>query len=430
VRSGVKKQTKSWLWAGVSGSFLALAPLVSAQEGGLWATFDLSSQLSIDDNLQMETPSLGVTTSLDNAFSFMLTSRTRTQSLTFSASGIGRGAVYPGGTTLFAIQDPGAGLSYSREAASSSISANASYLLQDLSYVDWTETVSYSFDDFLQYGTGSYTDWIASLGSGEETSYLVSGGTRETLSFGATYEFGKDSPLGGSIRVAHSQVAYADANPALVDESTDLITGTAGFEITPTLKGGAALRVAQTTSGGSTSQSQSLRFGLDQDFDGGLIGVSFSSDLSGTASANVNRSLDWSTGSLTFDLGLSMAPGGTGASAGLGYRQEFKNAVFGASLSLDTDPGGSSGAVRASYRHEINDIGRLSFSFNYSGSAPGGGDADQRAKLSASYSRDITEDIYMTAGYSFDYLDTTGADAATSNGVFVGIGRTYSFRPW
>jgi hypothetical protein len=431
VRKRSQRRPSTRLAAGASGIVLALAPIVNAQEGGLWATLDLSSRLSIDDNLQMETPSFGVTTSLDNVFAFELTSRTRTQSLTFSANGVARAAAYPGGTTLFALEDPGVSLSYSRGAATSAISARASYLLEDLSFVDWTETVSYSFDDFLEFGTGSYSDWIASLGSGDETSYLVSGGTRETLSFGATYEFGKDAPFGGSIGVTHSQVAYTDANPSLTDTATDRLTGTANFEITPTLSGSATLNLAQTTTGGGTNLSQSLRFGISQDFYNGLIGLSLNSDLSGTTKASVNRSLDWSTGSVSFDLGLAATPGGSGVTAGLGYRQDLKDGVLGASLSSDVSSSGVTSSARASYRYEINDVSRLSFAFNYSGNVPsGGGAGDQRAKISASYSRDITDDIYLNAGYSYDFLDASDADPAFSNGVFLGIGRTYSFRPW
>ena len=431
MRRRTQKQIKTWLLAGTSGFVLAIAPLATAQESGLWATLELSSRLSVDDNLQMATPSFGVTASLDNAFAFSLTTRNSTEALTFSTGGTARAAQYPGGTTLLAIEDPSVRLSYSREGAKSSISASGSYLLENLSFVDWTETVSYSFDDFLEFGSGSYSDWIASLGSGEETSYLVSGGTRETISFGATYEFGKGSPLGGSVSASHSQTAYSDANPALEDSSTDRITGTARFEFSPSLIGTATLNVSQTSSGGGTSQSQSLRFGVSQDFDSGLMGLNISTNLNGTTKASLNRSLEWSTGSLSFDLGLAATPVGPGVTAGLGYQQNFKDGVFGASFSSDVDPGGATNTARASYRYQINDISRLSFAFSYSSNQlSGGGDSDLRAKISANYSRDITDDIYVNAGYSYDFLDTAESDAASSSGVFVGIGRTYSFRPW
>ncbi len=431
MRRRREKQTKTQLLAGSCGFVLAMAPLATAQEGGLWATLDLSSRLSVDDNLQMTAPSYGVTTSLDNVFAFSLMSRNSTEALTFSAGGTARAAQYPGGTTLVAIEDPSVRLSYSREGANSSFSVSGSYLLENLSFVDWTETVSYSFDDFLEFGTGSYSDWIASLGSADETSYLVSGGTRETLSFGATYEFGKGSPFGGSISASHSQAAYADANPAFEDGSTDRITGTARFEINPSLTGSATVDVSQTTSGDSTSLSQSIRFGMSQDFDSGLVGLNINTNLNGTTNASVNRSLEWSTGSVSFDLGLASTPSGSGATAGLGYQQNFKDGVFGASLSSDLASDSGTNTARASYRYEINDISRMSFAFSYTSNEPlGGGDGDYRAKISANYSREITDDIYVNAGYSLDFLDAADGDATFSNGIFVGIGRTYSFRPW
>lgn len=430
MRRDTERRPKAWLLAGASGFVLVIAPFADAQEGGLWANLDLSSRLAVDDNLQKETPPLGVTTSLDNAFAFSLTSRKSTQSLNFSASGIARAAQYPGGTTLLAIHDPSVRLSYAREASSSALRANASYLLEDLSFVDWTETVSYSFDDFLANGSGSYSDWIASLGSGDETSYLVSGGTRETLSFGASYEFGVDAAFGGSIGYSHSQIAYTDANPGLVDGSTDRVTGTARFEITPTLSGSATYVVTQTNTGGTPEQSQSLRFGVGQDFNSGLIGLTLRSDLAGTTKASASRSLDWSTGILSFDAGLAATPGGAAATLGLGYRQDMKDGVIGASLSRDASASGVSNSMRASYRYAVNSNSQVSVSFNYSDNLPfGGGTGDQRAKLSASYSRDITDEIYVSAGYSLDFLDAADADPAFSNGVFVGIGRSYSFRP-
>ena len=78
----------------------------------------------------------------------------------------------------------------------------------------------------------------------------------------------------------------------------------------------------------------------------------------------------------------------------------------------------------------ITEQSRLGLSLDLADTGGGAGVAGSlRQTVTASYSQDLAADWQLTAGYQFRSLDTSTADRADANSVYLTISRKFTLRP-
>jgi hypothetical protein len=443
-----------------AGLVLMSASVLLAQDVPPRLVFDLGSSLTYDDNPDLAPGGSEPRLSFDTRLGLTLNSTTRDQGLSAGLSGLARLE----GEHL-TLRDPTATLSYGLIGANSRLSVNLDYRQSDvdlfepqpqadgtLSTTDLlaTDGTVTSQSARLSFATGLEgplgLDLVASVSARDysvTTDPDVYDSTSNSLSLGVhlrTPAAGRDI----SLTASRSASDYDDAAQT-TRESQGLTLGvTQTLRPDLTLQASLGQSTASSRAGGVvTSESTGLTgsVGLQATLPNGTAGVSLSSarDAVGTRETlRVTRSMDLPTGALGAELALTSRAGQEGQVIGrLTYGIAMPTDRFDVSLSrevtLNTDNQDVANTVLGlEYQHQITEQSRLGLSLDLTDTGSGGSagvDGSLRQTVTASYSQDLTTDWQLTAGYQFRSLDSTTADRADANSLYLTISRKFTLRP-
>lgn len=309
-------------------------------------------------------------------------------------------------------------------------------------------------------------------------------GTRQNYGFGLTGAVGVEAPIGASFSLDYSELRYSGTeDPDLTDRSTldtsaqinfridpriiaRLTTKyrdfdaqgngtsreTTGFgagvelEFSPTLSGDfAASYDSIERSGDETGTDDGVSFsaGLTQDLTNGTIGATFSSDVSSNDDGRrsfftIDRTMD-----LSKRAALSYSLGGTSSETSsfeplvnVDYRYALPTGqlTFGMSQRVNTDSDNQeqvNTTLNAGYQQQINSLSSIGADFSLFDRNELGEFADdgRRVSLSLSYQYALTRDWGLVGGVSRTLSTSDNEADRSSNTVFVGLQRNFSWNP-
>ena len=444
----------------VAGGF---GPAVAQEDipGGTTLSFGIETSLSVSDNYNLSVVAPGTSTILDTTLSFGYLSETAIDRFAFDIDGVVRAADIPGtgpgagGDIRF--DDLNADLSYTREGANSRLSATTSYNRVNLDFLD-------PFD-------------LADLNDGD----LITGsGTRISRTARLIFETGTSGPLGFGFELGTEVLGYSDTtDPGLFDSQTDDIALTSRLRLSPVAE--ARLRLSQEDYNDEAlipadRTTRALSFGVAYEIDpvttldviigtskidaaaagtssGGFGTLTLNRALAnGTASVildrsfgveggrttlSANRSMDLPSGTLAYSLGATRGElGDTEVIGSVAYSQTLPRGTLTASLDRSvgsTDAGNDELTTTANlgYTMALSPLANLSLELDYVAVDDAGSGAvtgTTRSALRAEYTRELTPDWNMSAGYEHQRESNDGSGSANSNTVFFTLGRDFSIR--
>ncbi len=436
-----------------------LGPAVAQEDlpGGTTLTFGVASSLSISDNYSLAIISPGTSTILDTALSFGYLTETATSRFAFDVEGVLRASDIPGVGSDLRFDDASAALGYSREWADSRLDIIADYNRVNLDFLD-----------------------PFSLTELSDTDLIDSSGTLESRNFDLKFETGLNAPIGFGFELGHSASEYTDTtDPGLFDSETNDIALTSrlrlspvaearvrlsqedytaqdvaltdrttralsfgvAYEISPvtTLDVSAGVEKIETTGVGTDRGSfgtVSLTRALANGSAGVVLDRSFGIEGERTT-LSANRSLDLPGGSLAVSLGVTRGElDGTEVIGSLDYDQTLARGALTASLSRSVGSDTSGNDILTTnaalgYSLELTPVSGLSLDFNFAeieNVGSGTTSNTNRSSLRAEYTRALTPDWDLSAGYQHQRLFTEGLGTANSNTIFLTLGRDFSIR--
>lgn len=432
----------------------------SEDAGGLTLTFGLSTSLRYDDNPNLDPNGSTGKLSLETPLNFGLLSQTRVQRLALGLSGLLRLSDASDGTQ--GLDRPRATLDYTREGARSRLGLSSSYTESRLGLLTLTEA-----DPIIDPVTGEIT-----LDTGT--------GRRATSSVALKFETGIDMPLGFTLNARHMERRYlGDASAANDDSRSDSLSGRLRLTFSPVLEGGLSVTtshsetddvdrtrqdsravaasldyaydpatrfgielgraeaVRKTLTTRDETVGTSIRLSAERELPRGSAGLSYVHEIAISGARDtlmVTRSLETPLSKLGFSLGAARGDSGNAALVGsVSYRQEFKRSRIDLALSRDlrsNNDGDQVIATRLSldYGHDLTALSSFSLGLNLAQvEAEATADTSQ-AELQLTLARELTPDWTLSAGYEHRRSSSISGDA-TSNAVFLTIGRDFRVRP-
>lgn len=444
------------LWA------LSFPAMGQEEPGDQILSFGVSQKFSANDNIRLDPTSVGTTYSSDTKLSFGFSSQTQTQTFDVSASGVLRLVDDPIIGTDSGFRDPSLALFYSRDSANSRLTLTASYERPDLAFLDplTQDTIS---DQDLYRG----------------------GGTRENYEVGALLETGLYSPLGFEFDLHSQGRLYSDTtDPLLFANRTDTAAVATLFRLSPVTQARLDLSDEHYTAKDISRTDRTTReftFGLDHEFSAvtslsanighsevvetfdnrpgirnvtrgpvgavslmrllpnGSVSVALDTDISTVGrqtTLEFGRFIDLPAGQLAFSFGATQGSGFNLLPIGsIDYFADLPTGSINASLSRSVNISSTlsraetTTRVDLGYLFEVNDISSLSFNLYYADISLTGfgatGPGRERGSFYATYTRDITQDWDITAGYEYRYYDSSSEAPANSNTLFVALKRDF-----
>lgn len=449
------------LWA---LSYPAMGQEVPTGPGDQIFSFSISQKFSVNDNIRLDSTSVGTTYSSDTKLSFGFDSETRAQKLHFAISGVGRIVDDPVIGNDAGFRDPSLDLSYSRDSANSRVFLTVGYDRPDLAFLD-----------------------PLSLGGGVgEDDFYRGAGTREDFIAGIRLETGLLAPLGFEFNLNSERRSYSNTtDPLLFSNQTNSAAIAAIFRFSPVARGRLTLSEDRYRAGDQREtrrKTNRFTFGLQYDLSeitdlsveighsevvesfsavpglenvtrgpiaelsfnrlmpNGRVSALFETTISERGRQNTlefSRVFELPTGLLSFSIGAtngdSFQPRPIGQ---ITYIRETATGEFNLGLSREVSISSllsqatETTQLDAGYRFDVNDLSSLSFSMYYADIALIGNNSSganrARGSFSAAYTRDITEDWDLQLGYEYRYFKSTTGGAAQSNSVFFTLQRDFN----
>lgn len=446
-----------------------LAPLpAGAQEtapGGVVTTFGVQERLSAGRNLALEIPAEGRTFASDTILSFGVTSTTPVSRLSVTGSAALRLADEPGGS-VSEIEQPRLRFVYGRESADAALEVTGSYRRDRV--------------DFLRDLT-SFLDDEGNLDLPDDFGDLEGAGTRADYALNARLETGRTAPLGFILEAGLSGIDYEGtaASADLDDIRRQRLSGTARLTFSAVSEGritleraqsqeddpaqtditrdrlelglrqevssrsrldaGLGYSIATTEEAGIETEEvkgATARIGYEWDMPDGRFDTRFETAVTEDgrrSSLSFGRALDLPRGSLSARIGISKGEDqDAGVIGSLAWRQVLPDGAISASLdrSLSSTDTGESETTRLAlnWNRQINDLSGVTLGVTYATISETGEADVARAGVTASYSHALTEDWGLNLGLAWRLRDEDGAGSATSEEVFLSIGREFTWR--
>ena len=452
----------------------ALGRASEREPGGLTLAFGVGVTLRADDNADLRPDGDGETV-LSTDLGFGLLSQTRVQRLALDLdTDLTLHSDPDEGDDAFEVENPRLGFAYEREGARARVGAALRYRRVDLD-----EARLLDLDDIF----GRLPD---------EGDLVISGGTRDDLDAEVELVLGLGRPLGFELELRADRRTYDDTDdPDLTDRDIDEAEGALRLDVTPLLTtrltfgasdldddsgeerrtrslGVSALydateRATLTGALGNT-RVEALR-GVDLDDDGiddvlresetsGVVGsLGLVYDMpSGTISAEIESEIEEDGRRDTLRVARAFEPRqGIDLSAGIGvtreegedselvadiaYAQELRRGALRASLERRAGTSADGDALAATTAslgllQEIDRVSQVTLDLDFAlveGSGEGDEDESQ-SELRLAYVRALTPDWSLSTGYELTRREE-GDEEATSNAVFVTLGRDFVIRP-
>ncbi|MCK0140569.1 hypothetical protein [Aliiroseovarius sp. F47248L] len=456
------------LLAGTSLLATGLVPATGqdavAPTEGFALTLGIASTLRVNDNLSFSDPSPGTSTLWDNTVTFGLLSETGVARFTADLAGTIRTAALPGQSTDTTFDDPSIVLGYQLESADSLLEAELAYQQVSLQFEDPLA----GLDDLIEDGL-------------EADDLVPTDGVRGTYSARVAFETGRTAPFGFGTVLEYDKTEYWDTtDPGNYDDETTAAEVFARLQFSPVMEGRIALdweqydamdtvRTSRRTVGATASLTYEINaitrmtasLGYTEIEETNLIGTTLQDGVTGGLS--VTR--DFPTGNVTaeYSTGISTTgrrdtielrgefetPGGsitagigaTRSNAGdvnmigsLGYTNELAMGTVTAALerSYDTSDGGienRSTTASLGFDTEVSPNASIGFELDYAEVTDVVTDSTTAVSgFRATYTRDLTADWGLTAGYEYRKRKETGSTDRESNELFVTLEREFSIR--
>ncbi len=398
------------------------APAWSQDRGGITLQFDVSQRL------ELQLPSGGDTiTQALTGLGFIYTTETRTDRLSFS-TGFDLRAIDGPSTAGFEtdILNPRVTLAYSRTGAAATLSANASYSENDISFLR------------------PLTDFVDSDGNvtlPEDFDDLTGSGSREQLSYSARLTLRDNRPFGLSFSLAGSSITYRDTtDPDLIDSDRLELGLGFRFDINPAVTANLDITHSRFQSAGSAETASnavvgavafaqptgSLTFGLSASETGGGIrwGLSLARELE-------LSEID----AFTAELGVTFTAGGeTVATGGLSFRRELAQGAVSARLNRSVtttidDEEQVLTSFSGSYSTALSEDIGLAISASYARASETAIDVQTDvADLGVELSYDLTRDWALSAGVSRQWRTEDPGASTSTDIISVGLARSFQWR--
>lgn len=445
----------------------SLAQQASGTGSGFSATLGLSSTLRYDDNLGLDSPSLGSTSRWENSLNLSVVKETQIERLTFDLGGILRAIDEPVFGSDFGFKDPRVALSYARDTGNSLLQAGASYREQEIRFNE------------------AYSD-INSDGVIDAGDLVIDQGQRQRSNANLTLRTGINDPLGFQLRLSHREVDYSGViNPDLFYNRSDKVDATAFFQVSPVIQGNATLsytdfsaddvpqtdrqtsvfkvgatfeisptdtldasigrtRIEETVGVGpsvtTTDNGTNVNLAYSRQLANGSIGAFANHDIGVNGertTISASRSIPLASGNLDFSLGATRGPFGETTPIGsLAYNYNLPTGRISADITRSVGSSTQNNEVRQTrarinYLHTINSISSVSFGVSYAEQIDTGNTSATdrvRANVNASYSHSLTQDWTLTTGVSHRFLDELGS-SASGDTLFITLDRLFTLKP-
>ena len=309
-------------------------------------------------------------------------------------------------------------------------------------------------------------------------------GTRQNYGFGLTGAVGVEAPIGASFSLDYSELRYSGTeDPDLTDRSTLDSSAQVNFRIDPRIIARLTTKYIDFDAQGNGTSRETTGFGagvlleftplLTGDFSasydtiersgdetGTNDGISFSADLTrtltngtlgATLSSDVSSNSDGRRAffainrdmNLTRRAALSYSLGGTRSENSsfeplvdidYSYALPTSQITFGLSQRFNTDSDNEeqiNTTLNAGYQHQINSLSSIGADlslFNRNELGPLADDA-RRIDVSLSYQYALTRDWGLVSGVSHILSTSESEDDRSSNTVFIGLQRNFSWNP-
>ena len=441
-------------------------PTNAGTGSGFSVTLGLNTTLSHDDNLELDNPSRGSTTRLENSFNLGILAQTPLDLLQFNLGGVLRRADQPDGT-ISDFQDPFVTLSYTRDGANSQLTAGGSYRERDLNF----------FDPLIDINLDGVID---------EDDLIEDNGTRQTTTANINLQTGINDPLGFNFGLRHREVTYADTfDASLFDTRASTASVGATLQFSPVTRGRiqtsytdykaedapgterqttdvqvgvthelSPVTIIDATVGLSKidetrtaipatddSQGTTASLGVTHQLSNGTIGATVDRrfNVNGQRlTAQVTRALQLPSGNLAFSLGATRSDNDEVTAIGdLNYTHVLPVGQINASVArrvdvsrLDNDVSITSASV--GYSAPINNISSIGLNFDYARTDDAGvGNATdrERSNLRATYRRNLTANWDLSMGYQHITRKDGNQSTARDNGVFLSVQRQFTLKP-
>ncbi|WP_136637799.1 hypothetical protein [Pseudooceanicola onchidii] len=456
--TGIGRQTALAVFCGTtllaSGSVLLAQQSNTANE----IRFGISTSLRHETNERLATPAPGSTTRLSTDLSFGLTRQTTTSLLDFSTSGAVFFEDTPAGTTTDA-ELSGLRLYFEKEAARSKLTLQARVSESDLS----------NLSTLVDPITGDLLT-------------VEDPGRRRSFSLGAALEAGRDGPLETRLALTRSGARYYNTlSPSYADSDTLTVEASARMRLSPVLsltpslsytdyeaqdavstrretrtaRLGMSYELDQVTSlnaslgyssidqsGAATLRNRdgaTFALGVTRQVTTGQVGLSYDRTLDNNGTRDrltLSGSMELPRGKLSGSIGYAksaQSDGGLVASIDYSHALPDGQITLAASRAVSASDAGFdqiTTQLSAAWSHQINGSSSFGVNASYSAvdtSAPGGTDTS-RTTLGVSYDYQLTQDWTLSSGLQHRVAERQGQPDASSNAIFVTIGRDFSYR--
>lgn len=432
--------------------------LAQQRDSGNEIRFGVSTTLRHDTNERLSTANPGGTTEFSTGLSFGVTRQTQTSLLDFNTNGALRWRDAPTGTTTDA-ELSGLRFYYEQLSAAGKLTAQARVNESDLS----------SLSSLVDPITG---DLIT----------VEDPGRRRSFSAGVTLEGGIDGPVETRLSLTRSGTRYYDTiSPSYSDSDIWSAEASARLQLTPLIALTPSLsyteyeaqdavstrrettraqlglsyeidQVTQLTAGiGYTQIDQTgaatlrnrdgatFSLGLMRQVALGQAGLSYDRVLDNNGSRDtisLTGSMDLPRGQLSGSIGYAtsdQSDGGLIASIDYAHTLPDGQITLGASRRVSTSDAGFdrfTTQLNAGWSHELTSLSSIGLSATYSAvdfTAPGSVDTS-RTTLGLSYDYQLTQDWTLTSGIQHRIAEREGQPDASSNAIYVTIGREFSYR--
>jgi hypothetical protein len=430
--------------------------------GGLQLDFGIKTSLKVDSNFPL-TPgkSRGTSYISDNTLSYGLSSITQTTTFNLTGSAVLRYADIPG-RSIKGLEDPMANVLYMTESANSRVTLRGRWRYVDRQFLDPFQV---ELEDL-------------------QTGLITDGGTVRDPSYSLRFETGLQSPFGLVLDLGRAEKHYSGTtNPLLFDTQTDTASLAANMRYNAVTQGSLTASATHyiTQDFVQTNRwTRSLTYGLTRDVNGtlqvsgqigysevvtdtilgqarnkGVIGGfgvtqqvqdgSYSVNLAANRNQNglrtdltFGRDMQLPTGSLKGTIGVTKGSVGGGAMIGsLSYSIQRPSDTLTLAIRRGATTNSSNQdilntAVTVNWGHAVNSLSMLDMGVDYAetqGTGGSGANATRLTNLYANYNYTLTPDWALTTGVSYKVKTQTGLPQAKSTGVYVTLGRNFSFRP-
>lgn len=407
-----------------------LAALASAataqtayQTGGVQLSFGLGLRLEAQDNrsLDVEDAQSSFETAAD--LSLGLLSETPSQRFSFDLGGRLR-AIDASNTNLDnGFVEPSAALRYDRSNASAHLALSATLRETDLSDRDALS------DDGLEV---IYAD----------------GGTRRRSTLEARLDWRQDTPLAFGIFARREDNSYHGATATglggstLRDNHRNTVGASTRMDLTPATTLNVALSYSDYDEDGTPGTRETISLYNSLTFERPRGPLTISLDATDTEegeriSTALGRTLELQSGVLTAQIGATRAASGDGYLTGaFGYQHLLPNGALNIGLSRavtssnEEDNERLNTQLNLGYSMDLTPLSalRLNATWSETEETSSGGASSTNTSLGATYSREMTADWNLDAGYRYRIRDEQNIGRADSNTVFLELRRSFITR--